>query len=88
MEEDITLGFRLAGVALLVAVSALWLWAAPVGAEIKRGSAAAVPVALLVLVSRRLRWRCVSCGARYRRRTPPRASAQSSGAPANGSGSD
>ena len=76
--EDRTASFRLAGMVLLLAALALWLWAPWMRAELRYPCAAAATVLGLMLVPRRLCWRCVSCRARFRRRAPPRMFAQGS----------
>jgi len=72
-EEDQTAAFRL-GAVLVAALGAMFLCAvpAPTRSGLQYAGATAAVLLALMLVPRRSFWRCPGCGARYRRRLPPR----------------
>jgi hypothetical protein len=79
VEQDRTTSLRPVGALLLLAALALWVWAPRKLGELGYLCAAAGAVLGLALMPRRLRWRCVSCNAGFRRQPPPRMSPQGSG---------
>ncbi len=79
VEQDGSSVLRLVGLLLIVLVLPLCLLSELVRAGLRYACATAVIVLCLMLMPRRLCWRCVSCGARFRRRLPPRGFERNSG---------
>ena len=72
--EDASLPPRLIAVGMLLAAIALVYCAPPGGTGMHHAGAIAAVVLAAMLMPARLRWRCTSCRACFRRRRPPRGS--------------